>query len=216
VSPRKAFGAAGLALGAWVIAGACAEIVERTRAFRVPPGDSFRRLVGLPRGAWGMSLAHLGLGVFVLGACFETGWKVEAAEALPVGGMLRVGAYDVRLDGVADVEGPNYDAQRGLLRVTRAGRPVCEAKPERRFYATGGQTTSEVAICYRGASHLYLVLGERRNANANPVWLVRGYWNPWASLIFLGPVIMGLGGLISLSDRRLRLGVAGRRREQPA
>ena len=76
-----------------------------------------------------------------------------------------------------------------------------------------------MAICYRGFSHLYMVLGERREAAAGsgapPVYLIRAYWNPWATLIFLGPVIMGLGGLISLSDRRLRLGVA-RRREQPA
>ena len=73
-----------------------------------------------------------------------------------------------------------------------------------------------MAICYRGFSHLYIVLGERRGNDAQPVWLVRGYWNPWATLLFLGPVVMGLGGLISLSDRRLRLGVARRRQEQPA
>jgi cytochrome c-type biogenesis protein CcmF len=60
------------------------------------------------------------------------------------------------------------------------------------------------------------VLGERRDGGAKPAWLVRAYWNPWATLIFAGPVIMGLGGLISLSDRRLRLGVGRRRREQPA
>jgi cytochrome c-type biogenesis protein CcmF len=73
-----------------------------------------------------------------------------------------------------------------------------------------------VALCYRGFSHLYIVLGERRDAGGEPVWLVRAYWNPWATLLFLGPVIMALGGLVSLSDRRLRLGVAARRREQPA
>jgi cytochrome c-type biogenesis protein CcmF len=72
-----------------------------------------------------------------------------------------------------------------------------------------------VGLCYRGLSHIYLVLGERRETGAGPVWLVRAYWNPWATLIFLGPAIMALGGLISLSDRRLRLAV-GRRREQAA
>ena len=66
-----------------------------------------------------------------------------------------------------------------------------------------------------GLSHVYVVLGEQRGGGANPTFLVRAYWNPWASLIFAGPVLMGLGGLISLSDRRLRLGV-GRRREQAA
>jgi cytochrome c-type biogenesis protein CcmF len=212
VSPKKAFGVLGVALGGWLIAGALAEIVERTRAFRVSGAETWRRLTGLPRGAWGMTFAHLGLGVFVLGAVFETTWKVEAAEALPVGGGLDVGAYHVSLDAVRPVAGPNYDADRGLITVTRAGQPVCKVEPERRLYTTGGQTTSEVGICYRGASHIYLVLGERRDGGT---YLVRAYWNPWASLIFIGPVIMGLGGLISLSDRRLRLGV-GRRKEQAA
>jgi len=212
VSPKKAFGVLGVALGGWLIAGALAEIVERTRAFRVPAAKTWRRLTGLPRGAWGMTLAHLGLGVFVLGAVFETTWKVEAAEALSIGGSLDVGAYHVSLDAVTPVAGPNYDADRGTITVTRGGRPVCKVEPERRLYTTGGQTTSEVGLCYRGLSHVYLVLGERRDGGT---YLVRAYWNPWASLIFLGPVIMGLGGLISLSDRRLRLGV-GRRREKAA
>ena len=216
VSPRKAFGAAGLAGGAWLILGAVAELVERTRVLRVPAAESWRRLTGLPRGAWGMTLAHLGLGVFVLGACFETGWKAEAAETLPVGGQIQVGAYSVKLESIRDVDGPNYDAERAFLRVTKDGRPICTGEPERRFYPAGGQTTSEVALCYRGFSHIYLVLGERREGAGQPVWLVRGYWNPWATLIFLGPVIMGLGGLVSLSDRRLRLGVGQKRREQPA
>jgi cytochrome c-type biogenesis protein CcmF len=215
VSPRKAFGAAGLALGAWLIAGAVAELVERTRAFRVPLTETWRRLVGLPRGAWGMTLAHLGLGVFVLGACFETGWRAEAAETLPLGGSLNVGAYHLTLEAVKPVEGPNYDADRGIIQATKSGRRVCRAEPERRLYLANGQTTSEVAICNRGASHLYIVLGERRVADGTPVWLVRAYWNPWAVLIFAGPAIMALGGLISLSDRRLRLGVAARRRTIP-
>jgi cytochrome c-type biogenesis protein CcmF len=216
VSPRKALGAAGLSLGFWLIAGAIAELLERVRAFRVPGGESVRRLFALPRGAWGMTLAHLGLGVFVLGACFETGWRAEAAETLPAGGSINVGAYHLVLDSVRDHDGPNYDAEQALIHATKAGQPVCTARPERRFYPAGGQTTSEVAICYRGLSHLYIVLGERRGSDAAPVWLVRGYWNPWASLLFAGPVIMALGGLISLSDRRLRFGVARRRKAEAA
>ena len=220
VSPKKALGALGLTMGAWLVAGALAELVERTRAFRVPAGESWRRLVGLPRGAWGMTLAHLGLGVFVLGACFEIGWRGEAAEALPLGGSLDVAGYHLVLDRVGADQGPNFDADQATITATRGGQPVCVGRPERRVYAVGGQTTSEVAICYRGLSHLYMVLGERREDPAHPGqprWLVRAYWNPWATLIFAGPIIMALGGVISLSDRRLRLGVARRRlREQPA
>jgi cytochrome c-type biogenesis protein CcmF len=112
-------------------------------------------------------------------------------------------------------DGPNYQAERGEILASRAGAPVCRAGPERRVFDTGGQTTSEVAICRQGLSHLYIVLGERRAGPNGPVWLVRAYWNPWASLLFAGPAIMALGGGVSLSDRRLRLGV-GRRRERPA
>jgi cytochrome c-type biogenesis protein CcmF len=215
VSPKKALGAMGVALGAWLVAGALVEIAERTRLFRATARESLRRFIGLPRGAWGMTLAHMGLGVFVLGAVFETTWKLETAEALPIGGDLNIGAYHVTLDDVRPVEGPNFDADRATLTVTRAGKPVCTVQPEQRQFTTGGQTTSEVGLCYRGASHIYLVLGERRDGEEKPMWLVRAYWNPWASLIFIGPTIMALGGFVSLTDRRLRLGV-GRRRERAA
>ncbi|HEX3886306.1 MAG TPA: heme lyase CcmF/NrfE family subunit [Phenylobacterium sp.] len=217
VSPRKALGAAGVAIGAWLVIGAAVELIERTRVFRVSAADRWRRLTGLPRGAWGMTLAHLGLGIFVLGACFELGWKGEAAEALPLGGSLNVAGYHLTLETVGPREGPNYDAERALIRVSKDGKPVCTGEPDRRFYPAGGQTVSGIALCYRGFSHLYMVLGERRTTTAGtPVWLIRAYWNPWASLIFLGPVIMALGGVTSLSDRRMRLGVARRRQEQPA
>ena len=208
--PKHAMGALGVAFGAWLIAGSLAELAERVRAFRAPAGESLRRLTGLPRGAWGMTLAHIGLGVFVLGACFETAWKVEAAEVLSEGGRLQVGAYSVQLEKVGFVEGPNYDAERGRVRATRDDRTACVGEPERRTFFTGGQTTSEVAICRQGLSHLYVVLGERREGAGKPAWLVRAYWNPWASLIFIGPLIMALGGFVSLSDRRLRFGVARR------
>ena len=215
ISPRHAFASLGLAMGAWLILGALVEVAERVRLFRASTAETLRRLGKLPRGAWGMTLAHLGLGVFVLGACFETSWKSEAAEALPLGGGLDVGAFHLTLDAVEPVQGPNYDAERGMIRAERGGALACAPRPERRFYPAGGQTTSEVAICTLGLNHLYVVLGERRGDAASPTWLVRAYWNPWALLIFIGPAIMALGGVISLSDRRLRIGV-GRRAEAAA
>jgi cytochrome c-type biogenesis protein CcmF len=210
VSPRKALASAGLALGAWLIVGVALELVERTKAFRAPWAEVRRRALGLPRGAWGSTLAHAGLGIFVLGASFETAWRVEAAQALSLGGQARLGAYELTLTDVGTVEGPNYLAERGTVRITRPdGSLACEAKPERRFYPTGRQTTSEVAICAKGLDDLYVVLGERRaGASGQPAWLVRAYVNPWVRLIFLGPLIMALGGVVSLSDRRLRFGVA--------
>jgi cytochrome c-type biogenesis protein CcmF len=216
VSPRRSLAAAGVALGAWLIVAALDELAGRVQAFRAPWREVMRRLTGLPRGAWGMTLAHLGLGVFVLGATFETAWKVEAAEVLAPGGRLALGAYQLTLEAVSPAEGPNYDAERGVIRVTKAGAPVCTGEPERRTYAADGQTTSEVAICAKGLDDVYLVLGEgRARADGTPGWLVRAYFNPWARFIFLGPIIMALGGVLSLSDRRLRFAV-GRRPAQAA
>ncbi len=215
--PRHAAAAAEVGLGAWLLAGTLTEVAERLRLMRVPLSESLRRLTGLPRGAWGMTLAHLGLGLFVMGAAFETAWRVEASGVLAAGRGLPLGIYTATLQSVGDVPGPNFDAERGIVRVTRAdGLEVCAARPERRTWETGGQTTSLVAICPQGLDDIYIVLGEQRlDAHGTPVWLVRAYWNRWAHLIFAGPLIMALGGLISLSDRRLRLAV-GRKREAKA
>ncbi|MBI1405854.1 MAG: heme lyase CcmF/NrfE family subunit [Caulobacter sp.] len=211
VSPRKAVASAGLALGFWLLFGAAAEIGQRVRLFKAPWPEVFRRMGGLPRGAWGSSLAHAGLALFVLGACFETAWKLELAEVMAPGRAVTLGAYELTFDKVGVVDGPNYLAERAVLTVRRGGKAVCTATPERRFYPAGGQTTQEVAICARGLDQVYITLGERRGTvDGAPGWLVRGYFNPWVQLIFLGPLLMALGGVVSLSDRRLRL-AAGRK-----
>ena len=215
--PRKALAAAGVGLGAWLIVGSLAELGERVRLFRVPGAETLRRARGLPLGAWGMALAHLGLGVFILGAVVETGFKAESARALSLGQSVAAGPWTVTLDEVKVVEGPNYLAEQGRLTVRPTnGRGRAETvTAERRFFPAGGQTTTEVGLDFRGLDDVYVVLGERAEAEGRPAWTVRLYWNPWARLIFLGPAIMALGGLLSLLDRRLRLG-AGARRRKPA
>ncbi|MDP3803167.1 heme lyase CcmF/NrfE family subunit [Brevundimonas sp.] len=210
--PGKALSAVGIGLGAWLILGTLAEVVERVRLFRAPLAETWRRARGLPLGAWGTTLAHAGLGVFVLGAVVETGYRVEAARPLAVGQTLEAGKWTVRLDDVRIVEGPNYLAEQGRLTVMPSdgggARPVVA---ERRFFPAGGQTTTEVGLDFRGLDDVYVVLGERGRTSAGaPAWNVRVWWNPWARLIFLGPAIMALGGLVSLLDRRLRLGAGAR------
>ncbi len=213
--PKKAFAAAGLAVGAWLILGALVEVVERVRLFRAPLAEVGRRAKGLPLGAWGMTLAHAGLGLFVLGAVVETGFKVEAAAPLPIGGVVRAGPWAVALDDVKIVEGPNYLAEQGTLTVTpvRPGDAPRVITAERRFFPAGGQTTTEVGLDFRGLDDVYVVMGERRSTpQAAQAWTVRVYYNPWARLIFLGPFVMALGGVLSLLDRRLRLAVGGRKK----
>ncbi len=213
--PMKAMAAAGIGLGVWLIAGAVAELAERIRLFRAPRAEVWRRLTGLPVGAFGMTLAHAGLGLFVMGAVAETAFKIEAVAVTAPGGPVAVaGPWHVTLDEVRIVEGPNYLAEQGVFTVAREdGAGARTLTAERRFFPAGGQTTTEVGLDFRGLDDVYVVLGERRATETlAQAWTVRVHWNPWARLIFLGPALMALGGLVSLSDRRLRFGVAGRKR----
>jgi cytochrome c-type biogenesis protein CcmF len=214
IRPAKLLAPLGLMLGSWLIMGALSEVVARVRLGAAPWAEVGRRLKGLPRGSWGTTLAHMGLGVFVLGACFETAWKVESVQTLELGQSLKVGAFTLTLHDVKSAPGPNYDAERGFISVRWPGGSS-ELTPERRFYPAQRQTTSQVAIEPHGVSDLYVVLGERREVAGKLSWLVRAYWNPWARMIFGGPLLMALGGLISLSDRRLRI-AAGARAERGA
>ena len=211
--PKKAMAAAGLAVGAWLILGSLAEVAERTRLFRVDLAETMRRARALPLGAWGMTLAHAGLGVFLLGAVAETAFKVEAGAPLALGDSVQAGAYSVRLDSVHIIEGPNYLAEQGRMTVERAGSRPRTITAERRFFPAGGQTTTEIGLDFRGLDDVYVVMGERRaTPDKAQAWTVRVHWNPWARLIFLGPLIMSLGGVLSLMDRRLRVGPAVRRK----
>jgi len=215
-SPKKAMAAVGVAFGVWLIAGALTEVMGRLRIARAPLAESARRLGVLPRGAWGMTLAHIGLGLFVMGAAYESAWRIESAQVLAAGDSMGLGAYHLRLDQVAVVPGANYDAQQAEITVTDAsGRVMCMARPARRTYDVGGETTSKVALCLRGLDDVYVVIGERRTAGSQSTWLVRGFLNPWIRLLFLGPLLMAIGGALSLSDRRLRIAVGRSRAPAP-
>jgi cytochrome c-type biogenesis protein CcmF len=212
VDPKRAMASIGVGFGIWLVAGALEEAAGRLRLARAPLAESARRFAALPRGAWGMTLAHIGLALFIMGAAVETGWRVETAAVLTQGEATDLGPYHVRLDSVTIAPGPNYDAEQAAITVTdRNGAVACAARPARRTYDVGGVTTSRVALCLHGLDDLYIVIGERRAAEPNSAWLVRGFVNPWIRLVFLGPLLMAVGGAISLSDRRLRI-AAGRRR----
>ena len=161
VSPRKGFAALGLALGAWLIAGAMSEIVQRVRIGEAGPAEVGRRLRRLPLAAWGMTLAHVGLGVFVLGAGSELAWRVEAAQALNLGQSVSSGGYTMTLEQVAPVQGPNFTAQRAAILVQPPHGHSFTVTPERRFYPDRRQTTSKVAISRRGGERSLRGAGRR-------------------------------------------------------
>jgi cytochrome c-type biogenesis protein CcmF len=213
IAPRKIVPVLVMTVGFWLIAGSAAELAGRLNLGALRRGDGgqvWRRLKGLPRGQWGMTLAHIGLGVFVLGAACELSWRTETAQSLVIGQSMRAGAYTLTLKNLSQVDGPNFSAHEAALLVAPDRGAPFTVTPERRFYPAQRQTTSKVAIQRRGASDLYVVLGDERPVNGASAWLVRVFINPWARLIFAGPLLMALGGAISLSDRRIRL-AAGRR-----
>ncbi|MGX1196892.1 heme lyase CcmF/NrfE family subunit [Parvibaculum sp. MBR-TMA-1.3b-4.2] len=197
----------GMAAAVWLVVGALSEIAWRVKLFTAPAAESWRRARGLPRAAWGTMLAHGGLGIAVAGIVGVTAWKSERIVALPEGGTTSISGYELTLEKVGTRGGPNYDATTGVVRVERDGEFVTFLLPERRRYPTERQEKTEPAIYTTGVSDLYVVLGE---GNRTGEWALRAYVNPLAPFIWLGGMVMALGGLVSLTDRRLRVGAPQR------
>jgi cytochrome c-type biogenesis protein CcmF len=198
----------GLGLAAWLAAAVLTELADRLRLFRVPLADSLRRAVNLPRASYGMSLAHFGLAVSVAGFA-ASAWDKEAIEVLRVGGSIHVAGYDLRLESVDRLPGPNYLADDATVRITSGDRVIAVVHPERRFFPLQQQTTGETAIRTNFLADLYVALGDSDDAGN---WTLRVYWKPLVPWIWIGGVIMAFGGVVSLSDRRWRVGVASRAR----
>ena len=204
--------ALGVALAAWLICGAISDIVSRIR-WRGGIGVALARLGGLPGAVWGSALAHAGVGVTLLGIIGATAWADEQIKAMKPGDQALVGPYTVTLEGVGAVTGPNYSADQAVLKIERGGDFVREMRPERRFFPAGRSTTTETAIHTTGFSDFYTALGER--PDGADAWTVRMHYKPLAPFIWFGALIMALGGLLSLLDRRLRVGAPSRRRAAP-
>ena len=201
----------GMALAAWLFAAALVEWAERIQLFRQPLGVSVKRALGLPRSAYGMTLAHAGLAVAIAGMTASAAWKEEAVQILRPGESIALGGYEYSLQGVEQVRGPNYRAQQGRFLVTRGGREVALLTPERRIYDVANRPTTEAGIHTTGLADLYSVIGEPDGEGG---WTVRLYHEPLVPWIWAGCIIMVLGGLTSLSDRRLRVGAPQRRRRK--
>ncbi len=199
--------ACGIAAAAWLVLGALRELARRIQLFGVPFADSMRRLAGLPRAAIGMTIAHASLGLAVLGITGVSVWQVETITVMQPGAPVAHAGYDVTLEDVVNGRGPNYDVARGRLVYRRNGTVVATLEPERRFYTVQRRATTEAAIHTTLLSDLYATLGE---SDGKGGWTVRLYHNPLAPWIWLGAAFAALGGFVSLSDRRLRIGAPRR------
>jgi cytochrome c-type biogenesis protein CcmF len=203
----------GFGLAIWAVAGALAILAHRTRIGQVPLTASLHLARITPRSVWGLVLAHAGLGIAVAGITAMSAWKQEELRALPVGGALDVGGYHVTLKSVDAVTGPNWQAERGIFDISRGGRFVTTLSTERRFYPVRRSQTTEAGIHTNLISNVYLAIGEKNGRNE---WTVRAYYHPLAPWIWFGPIVMALGGFVSLSDRRFRVGAPRRSRAAPA
>ncbi len=192
-----------IGLGIFVIAGAVTDIVERTGLVRLPVATALHRARGLPRSAWGTAFAHAGLGVALIGIVCETTWNSEYIATMKQNEVAHVAGYDLKLDGLLQRQGPNYREMIAEFNVSRSGDPIGIMTPSKRSFTTRGSSTTEAALLTRGASQLYISLGD---VTPEGGVAVRIYHKPLVLLIWWGPVLMAFGGVLSLSDRRLRVG----------
>jgi cytochrome c-type biogenesis protein CcmF len=203
--------ALGLLLAAWVISSVILQIKVRI-AEAAGGGSVWERLKRQSRSYYGMHLAHLGVAVFIIGVTMVGGYQVERDVKMEVGDTVTIGAHSFRFDGAKEVPGPNYTAMRGDVTVFRNGREIEVLHPEKRAYLSGMPMT-EAAIDTTLLRDLYVSLGEPVGDNA---WAVRVYEKPYVVWIWGGCVLMALGGLLAVTDKRYRIAVRRGREEETA
>ncbi|WP_407519709.1 heme lyase CcmF/NrfE family subunit [Methylobacterium oryzisoli] len=201
----------GIGLGAYLVIGAVMEIAARAKGRSF--GLSVRRAVGLPRSAWGTALAHAGVGLTVIGIAAQA-WSVESLATVPRGGSLTAGPYTATLDGVVPRTGPNYTETVAQLTIRDRDRTrIGSLEPGRRFYSTRNMAVSEASLLTVGVSQVYASVGESQPDGSLGLRL---YYKPLVLLIWIGAVVMALGGGLSLTDRRFRVGAPVARRAREA
>ncbi|MBZ0148172.1 MAG: heme lyase NrfEFG subunit NrfE, partial [Pseudorhodoplanes sp.] len=193
--------AIGLAL--FVMVGAMVDLAERVQALRQPWQVSLRRAAGLPRSAFGTACAHFGLGVLLLGVVCESFYGAERIATMKPQETISIRGYDLSFDGLVSRQGPNYRELIAKYTVRRDGVTIDTLAPSKRSFTARGNSTTEAALLTRGFSQLYVSLGDPESDGSISV---RIYHKPLVLLIWFGALVMALGGMLSLSDRRLRVG----------
>ncbi len=185
----------GLLLAFWIVSTTVVNLRERVR------GRGFAQLARQPRAFWGMTLAHLGIAVFIVGVTLVKGYETERDVKMNVGDTVTVAGYTFRFDGVTDRKGPNYQAVRGAVNVSRKGAFVETLYPEKRTYNAGGMPMTNAAIDSGPFGDIYVSMGEPVDDGA---WVIRVYSKPFIIWIWSGFILMAIGGLLALLDRRYR------------
>jgi cytochrome c-type biogenesis protein CcmF len=191
----------GILLAAWIVTSSVAGLLERLRQSRDSVGI-VAKLGANSRSYYGMLLAHIGVGVFIAGVTLVKGYETERDVRMSIGDTIEVGGYDFRLDRLSEVRGPNYVSTRGDISVTRNGRAVTTMYPEKRNYGDKKNPMTEAAIDWGFVRDLYVAFGEPLDPKT---WAVRIYHKPFVEFIWVGWLLMSLGGLLAVFDRRYRV-----------
>ena len=200
---KSLVGPVGVFLGAWIVMGTILDLFSK-----LGRSISLKRLIVLPRADFGKFFAHSGLGITMFAIAALTSWEKEDIRVVPVGGSWKIAAYELKLNSVENVRGPNYFSTMGIIAVSKDGQLLTVLRPEKRNYPVAQMPTTEAAIDYRLSRDLYVVLGDQQSDNS---WTIRTYLKPFTNWIWGGCALMAVGGLLSLTDRRLRI-AAGRRK----
>jgi cytochrome c-type biogenesis protein CcmF len=201
---RSATALAGFGLAGWLIAGSLTELASRVGLLDLSPGRSLRRAPGLPRPAWSMTLAHLGLGILIMGMTATATGQIERILVMKAGDTASLGSLAVRFDGVTEIPGANYRARRGAFTILDDGKAVGTITSEKRFYPVEGMPVTKPGIRTTAAGDVYAVLGEPEAKGGG--YTVRLYRNPLVIWMWGGAALMALAGMLSLTDRRFRVG----------
>ncbi len=202
---RALLAALGIGLAAWLILGSLWVLWKRLRVGTNSQYTFTQNLRLVPRSVWALAIAHMGMGISVAGIVSTSTWQEEKILYLQPGGAAQIAGYDIKLRDVESGKGPNYEFERGNFDVLRKGALIRSMSSERRFYPVRESQTTEAGIWTRPVGNLYIAIGE---PGENQGWAVRIYYHPLAPWIWSGAVIMALGGAVSLTDRRFRLGIA--------
>ncbi|QEN90174.1 heme lyase CcmF/NrfE family subunit [Labrys sp. KNU-23] len=193
----------GAGLAFFIMAGAVVEIAGRIKLFREPLGSSLRRATGLPRSAFGTAFAHFGVGVTLMGIVAASAWQSETIVAMKPGDTASFGRFQATYVGSVPKRGSNYTATEARFVIRRDGVEISRISSSKRFYPARQMPVTETGISTHGFDQIYIGLGDNL---ADGAIAARLYDKPLITLIWLGCLVMAFGGLLSLSDRRLRVG----------
>jgi cytochrome c-type biogenesis protein CcmF len=202
---RAALALVGFAATFWLAAATLIELAQRLRYGEGGVLATLGRARRLPASAIALTLAHLGVAITAFGATASGAWRSDQLTVLKVGESAPVGPFQFQLVDVQPIGGPNYTALEATIRVTRDGEPIAELRPESRTYADPPMETTEAGIRPLWSGDLYAVLGD---ADGQGGWQVRFHYKPFVAWIWYGTLLMAIGGIAAMADRRLRIGAA--------